>query len=123
MLSNSGEYKRHIYDLSSYIGQNVYIAIQAISTCYGGCLCIDDVFGQNIVPDGTSGLEVEVTISGSNVVLEWEAVPEATGYKVYASEDPYDFGPNPIATVNTNSVTLPATAAKRFFRVTSVTDE
>ena len=123
VLSNSGEYKRHIYDLSSYIGQNVYIAIQAISTCYGGCLCIDDVFGQNIVPDGSSGLEIEVTISGSNVVLEWEAVPEATGYKVYASEDPYNFGPDPVATVNTNSVTLPATASKRFFRVTSVTGE
>ena len=65
---------------------------------------------------------VEVTISGANAVLTWEQVPEASSYKVYASEDPYNFGPVPIATVNTNSYTLPLGAAKRFFKVTAVAE-
>jgi hypothetical protein len=65
---------------------------------------------------------VEVTISGANAVLTWDQIPEANSYKVYASEDPYNFGPVPIATVNTNSYTLPLGAAKRFFKVTAVAE-
>lgn len=64
---------------------------------------------------------VQVTVSGSNVELEWDAVPNANSYKVYASEDPYNFGSDPVTIVNTNSVTLPATSAMRFFKVTSDT--
>jgi hypothetical protein len=65
---------------------------------------------------------VEVTISGANALLTWEAIPDVSSYKVYASEDPYAFGPDPIATVNTNSYTLPLTAAKLFFKVTAVAE-
>ena len=65
---------------------------------------------------------VEVTIFGANAVLTWDQIPEANSYKVYASEDPYNFGPVPIATVNTNSYTLPLGAAKRFFKVTAVAE-
>ncbi|MGI6197872.1 MAG: choice-of-anchor D domain-containing protein [Candidatus Cloacimonadaceae bacterium] len=62
---------------------------------------------------------VQASISGSNVVLEWEPVFGATSYLVYASDDPCNFGSDPITTVTTNSCTLPATAAMRFFRVVS----
>lgn len=110
------EYMLHSYDLSDYIGQEIYVAIQAISTNQWR-LQIDDVCGPDIIPFPAP--EVQVTISGSDVILEWEPVPEATSYKVYASENPYYFGTGPIATVDTNSCTLPATQAKRFFRVVS----
>ena len=63
-------------------------------------------------------LAVQATVSGSNLMLQWNAVPGATSYKVYASDDPYNFGTDPIATVNTNSYTMPATDPRRFFKVT-----
>ena len=117
-----GNYMRHTYDLSDYIGQNIYIGVYTVSEGWVS-LSFDDFFGPPIVPEESSGFEVEATITGSNVVLQWEAVPEATGYKVYASEDPYSFGPDPIATVDTNSYTTPITAPIRFFRIIPVIGE
>ena len=70
--------------------------------------------------DVLPALEVQVSISGLNAVLAWESVPDAISYKVYASEDPYNFSPDPIATVDTNSYTTPLTTDKRFFRVSAV---
>ena len=80
-------------------------------------IAIDDV-----TIDVTTALAapvVSVTRSGSNVVLSWDPIPGATSYKIYASENPYSFGSVPITTVSSTSYTLPATTAKRFFRVTS----
>ncbi len=116
-----GNYMRHTYDLSDYIGQNIYIGVYTVSEGWVS-LSFDDFYGPPIVPEGLPGPVVEVTISGANAVLTWEQIPEASSYKVYASEDPYNFGPDPIATVNTNSYTLPLTAAKRFFKVTAVAE-
>ena len=62
---------------------------------------------------------VQATLCGANVVLEWEPVFGATGYLVYASDDPNSFGTDPIATVEGNTITLPATEARRFYRVVS----
>ena len=64
---------------------------------------------------------VQMTLSGADIVLQWEPVPDAICYKVYASDDPYNFAAEPVATVETNTVTLPATETRRFFRVTSDT--
>lgn len=63
---------------------------------------------------------VTVTPSGANAALAWEAIPYAYSYKVYASEDPYNFGTEPTATVYTNSATRPI-AGKGFFKVTANT--
>lgn len=80
-------------------------------------IAIDDV-----TIDVTTALAapvVSVTRSGSNLVLSWDPVPGATGYKVYASADPYNFGPTPVATVSSTAYTVAASLVKRFFRVTS----
>ena len=117
--TGGADYKRHAYDLSSFIGQEIYVAIQAISTnqLY---IMIDDVSGPDIWMETLPAPVVQASISGSNVVLSWEPVTGANSYKVYASSDPYSFDSTPIATVNTNSYTLPATSDKRFFKVISV---
>jgi hypothetical protein len=62
----------------------------------------------------------DAAIIGTNVALTWEAVPYAYSYKVYASEDPYSFSADPTI-VYTNGATLPATAAKGFYKVTANT--
>ena len=64
---------------------------------------------------------VDVTISDTNAVLDWAAIPYAYSYRVYASEDPYDFGvdPEPVAIVYTDTATVPATLGKSFFKVFS----
>ena len=80
-------------------------------------IAIDDV-----TIDVTTALAapvVSVTRSGSNLVLSWDPVPGATGYKVYSSADPYNFGSTPVATVSTTTYTVAASLVKRFFRVTS----
>ena len=63
---------------------------------------------------------VEVILSDSNVILTWDPVAGATGYKVFASEDPYSFDTEPLTTVNTNTFTLPAMENKRFFKITAI---
>ena len=81
-------------------------------------IAVDDI--TITVSETLSAPVVQASISGSNVVLTWEPVSGATSYKVYASSDPYSFDSTPIATVNTNSCTLPLAEAKRFFKVISV---
>ena len=63
----------------------------------------------------------ETALVGTNVALTWGAVPYAYSYKVYASEDPYNFGTEPTAIVYSNGATLPTTAAKGFYKVTANT--
>ncbi len=64
---------------------------------------------------------VSVTLSDTNAVLDWPAIPYAYNYKVYVSEDPYNFGTVPAATVYTNTATMSTTAGKGFYKVTANT--
>ena len=62
---------------------------------------------------------VTAAISGTNVQLTWPAVTEAYAYRIYASDDPYNFSmASPLATVHTNFYTFEVgTNTKQFFKV------
>ncbi len=87
--TGSNFYMLHTYDLSAYIGQQIYVAIQAISTnqLY---LQIDDVSGPDIVAEMPA---VPVLISPANNAImvsttptfTWEASPGGvpTGFRIY----------------------------------------
>ncbi|MDA3885893.1 MAG: C25 family cysteine peptidase [Candidatus Delongbacteria bacterium] len=72
------------------------------------------VGGGTIVPAIPSN--IVTSISGSNLVVDWDVSADATGYDVYSSDDPYGtftFA----ASVGTNQYTIPASAAKLFYYI------
>jgi len=72
------------------------------------------------VPNAVTDLSIQV--SGADVILRWSAVPNATSYNVYASNDPSSFIEAPIATVSATTCTITNEAdtyLKRFYLVTS----
>lgn len=84
-----GDFMLHSYDLSAYIGQQIYVAIQAISAFSGGYLLVDDVYGPDVVPEPVGIPELVSPINGTMTSLTpsfaWGVgaggIP--TGYKVY----------------------------------------
>ncbi len=68
----------------------------------------------------TTGLampvNVQISRSGSNMILTWNPVIGALSYKIQASTNPYS-GFTQIGTTTTTSYTTPATPARRFYRV------
>jgi hypothetical protein len=62
-----------------------------------------------------------ISINGSDVVLNWDAVAGATSYNIYRSTDPYNFGSSVYDTTATNSYTDSGAAAdtKYFYYVTA----
>ena len=64
---------------------------------------------------------VNVTVSEAGVGLNWELIPYAHSYNIYTSEEPYNFGDEPLGTVYTNDVSISSTTAKLFFKVTAKT--
>ncbi len=64
---------------------------------------------------------LQVTINGNDVQLSWDSVADATGYNIYRSEDPNNFGSTVYDTSNTNSYTdtNAATGTKYFYKVTA----
>lgn len=65
--------------------------------------------------------EVTISLSSGNVVLQWDEVPSAQSYNVYASDTPYGTFELLGSTYET-SFTLPLTDSYKFFHVTSSTD-
>ncbi|HQO10475.1 MAG TPA: hypothetical protein PLK90_06030 [Clostridiales bacterium] len=62
-----------------------------------------------------------VTVTGDSLKLNWFAVTGSSGYKVYSSDDPYDtFIEDTTGTFNGVEWTTPASAIRRFYRVTAV---
>ncbi|MDA3886626.1 MAG: hypothetical protein PF638_13620 [Candidatus Delongbacteria bacterium] len=59
---------------------------------------------------------VVTSISGTDLVIDWDVSADATGYDVYSSDDPY--GTFTLATsVGTNQYTVPASQAKLFYYI------
>lgn len=63
-----------------------------------------------------SGLQLEIADNMLN--LSWEAVPGASWYQIYTSDDPYGIF-EALDTCETNSYSLPLEASKAFFRITA----
>lgn len=64
---------------------------------------------------------VNVTASEAGAGLNWELIPYAHSYNIYASEEPYNFGDEPLGTVYTNDVSISSATAKLFFKITAKT--
>jgi hypothetical protein len=106
--NNNPNFKvRVVVDGATYAtGNNRFDNIKVFGTTYsGGGLDTP----QNLV----------ISNDGTNVTISWQGVAGATGYRVYATDNPSVFGGTYTPTANT-SITLPAAAAKQFYRVTAV---
>lgn len=74
------------------------------------------VFQSTIIPGVPSN--VVTSISGTNLVIDWDAAADATSYDVYSADDPYGtftFETN----VGTNQYVVPASVAKKFYYIIS----
>jgi len=103
------------FNLDSYGDAIVYIALRykSLNAFY---FHVDDVFGPPIyVPESFSQPEVSITTTGTNVVLNWDAIPYADYYHVKAADSPE--GPYTLlTTVSTNTYSMTA-SSKKFFQV------
>ncbi len=116
-------YIQKTYNLDAYGDAVVYIAVRYIGLD-DYYLHVDDFVGPPnynpiVVIDAPV---VTIETSGANVVLNWAAVPNATLYKVYASNDPYTGFTLLGTTANLSyTITAPAAAAK-FYQVTATNE-
>jgi endonuclease I len=69
-----------------------------------------------VANDPDAPANVTTTISGSDLVIDWDVSANATGYDVYSSDDPYGTF-NLVTTVGTNQYTVPADQAKLFYYI------
>jgi len=70
-------------------------------------------------PSGPSN--VQISITDNQVILHWDAVPNAIGYKVYSANDlAQSFSADESGTYTDNSWTAPATATTKFYWVVSI---
>jgi len=72
---------------------------------------------QSTVIPGTPA-NVVTSISGTDLVIDWDVSANATSYDVYSSDDPYgtfSFEAN----VGTNQYAIPYTDAKKFYYIVS----
>jgi hypothetical protein len=56
------------------------------------------------------------TLSGTDIVLNWDLIPEANSYQIYETDDPYNWPTTPLASVHTNTYTV-ASGAMKFYKV------
>ena len=63
--------------------------------------------------------EVEISVENDTVILNWNAVPEATSYKVYSSDDPYavDWGTAIATGITETSWSEAITGVNKFYYV------
>ncbi|MBN2790323.1 MAG: endonuclease [Candidatus Delongbacteria bacterium] len=69
-----------------------------------------------VANDPDAPANVVTTISGSNLIIDWDVSAGATGYDVYSSDDPYGTF-TLAASVGTNQYTVPADQAKLFYYI------
>ena len=62
---------------------------------------------------------LQIQASGADLLLSWPVVPNADGYNVYASDDPYN-GFELIGYTTENSHLITAPSSMKFYKVTSV---
>lgn len=80
-------------------------------------------FGQMIISRYVLGIPQNVTsvIDGNNLTLTWDAVPNKTFYKIYASDDPYGNYILVGAEIG-ESWTTPYSESKKFYYVIAIND-
>jgi hypothetical protein len=65
--------------------------------------------------------DVTITVENDIVTISWSAVSDATSYKVYSSDDPYEnFTEDTSGNFNGTSWSAPLATEKKFYYVTAV---
>ena len=102
------------------LSNDFYIAFEGINVSNAAGVSVDDIVingtfvGGPVVPGTPSN--VSTSISGTDLVIDWDAAADATSYDVYSSDDPYGSFTY-VTNVPTNQYTVDYTAAKKFYYV------
>ncbi|HPT71585.1 MAG TPA: choice-of-anchor J domain-containing protein [Candidatus Cloacimonadota bacterium] len=75
-------------DLTPYIGQTACFAFNCVSPDGGWYLMVDDI-GMPGLANVTVPTNLAAVPDPTGVILTWNAVPNATSYRIYTSTDPY----------------------------------
>ncbi len=114
---SSGGWVSALIDLSSYSGENVLIKWQFGSDSlynYRGWYLDNISVSQLSAP-----LVPEIIYNGTSVELSWNAVENATGYIIYASDDPSGAFTQ-TGTSSENTWTGTESGPKKFYKITSL---
>ncbi len=104
---------------NSILSKDFYIAFEGIDGGGNGA-SVDDIvingtyIGASITPGTPSN--VVTSISGTDLVIDWDAAANATSYDVYSADDPYGTFTYE-ANVATNQYVIPYTDSKKFYYV------
>lgn len=71
-------------------------------------------------PVALSAPVITPAVVGSNLSISWPAVPGAYGYRVYASNDPYDWSGQPVSVVYTTSYSAPMTDGMKYYKIVAI---
>jgi hypothetical protein len=112
MLAN---YVQKSYNLDSYGDAIIYLAVRYMGA-FDWYLYVDEFVGPPVYePASLDTPEVTISTVGSNVVLNWDAIPYATSYEVMAADAPE--GPYTLAATVTAPTYSTASLTKKFFKV------
>ena len=109
-----------IYLVDGVLSSDFYLAFEGINVTNADGVSVD-----NVVINGTPSAEpiipgvpinVVTSISGTDLVLDWDDSADATEYDVYSSDDPYGTF-TLVTSVGTNQYTVPADQAKLFYYI------
>ncbi|NOR45101.1 MAG: hypothetical protein GQ534_05885 [Candidatus Delongbacteria bacterium] len=105
-------------DLNPLNGDNTYYITASYDTPVGESLgsnsVIINVAGGPTIPAVPAN--VVTSISGSDIVVDWDVSADATGYDVYSSDDPYGTFTF-VTSVGANQYTVAADQAKLFYYI------
>ena len=133
-LYGNGTYELYNDNPNEIIAEYVYWGTideaEITAKIYTGRGAIDFTPWTNAAHDTTypqSGIDppqsVTISIVGTQVQINWSAVPEATSYKVYSSDNPYTgFEEDTSGTFTDESWSAPAPDGKKFYYVTANID-
>jgi hypothetical protein len=108
-------YVQKSYNLDGYGDAVIYLAVRYMGA-YDWYLYVDDFIGPPIfTPTTLATPDVTISTVGSNVVLNWDAIPYATSYEVMAADAPE--GPYTLASTVTAPTYSSAATSKKFFKV------
>jgi hypothetical protein len=123
-LNDDLDWTSYVYDITEYAANRVFKIrfVAAGEDSYEiNYWYIDNIYLAELPTTMDPITDLSVGIDGTNVVLEWTAVPNATWYMIYASEDPYGTF-MPLGYVDTAGAELPLALLpvnKAFVKVTA----
>lgn len=110
-------YIQKSYDLDTYFSGDavVYLALRYRGT-WDWYLHADDFVGPQVyIPASLPQPVLTISTSGSNVVLDWDAIPYARSYQIKAADAPE--GPYTLLTTVTGNTYSTSATSKKFFKV------